>query len=69
MFTYKMYAEDAIQITFQAICMPQANDKRMIDKHKTWKGICMAKSTGTTDENIKLPSPLHPIPKTSKDLA
>ena len=40
-----------------------------ISDHKTWKVICMEKSTGTTDENLKLPSPLHAILKTSKDLA
>ena len=63
MFTYKLYANVDIQITFQVICMPQANDKRIADEHKTWKVICIAKSPGTTDENLKFPSPLHPNPK------
>ncbi len=64
-----MYADESIQITFQVICMPQANDKRIADEHKTWKVICIAKSPGTTDENLKFPSPLHPKPKTSKYFA
>ena len=65
----KLYAADAIQITFQVICMPQANDKRIAGEHKAWIVICMAKSPGTTDENLKFPSPLHPKPKTSKYFA
>ncbi len=69
MFTYKLYAEDAIQNAFIVICMPQANDKRNIVEHKALKVICMAKSPGTTDANIKCPSPLHAIPKISQDLA
>ena len=65
----KLYAVDAIQNTFQVICIPEANDKSLAVEHKTWKGKCMAKSTGTTEANLKLPSPLHAIPKTSKHLA
>ena len=65
----QLNAADAIQITFQVICMPEANDKRIAGEHKTWKVICITKSTGTTDANLKLPSPLHAIPKTSKLLA
>ena len=65
----KLYAADAIQTTFQVKCMPQAKYKRLAVEHKTWKVICMAKSTGTTEANMKLPSPLHAIPKTSKLLA
>ena len=58
MFTYKLYAEDAIQNTFIVICMPRGNDKRIAGEHKAWIVICMAKSPGTTDANIKCPSPL-----------
>ena len=65
----KLYAEDAIQNTFQVICMPRGNDKRIAGEHKTWTVICMGKSPGTTDENLNCPSLLHAIPKTSKDLA
>ena len=69
MFTYKLYAEDAIQNTFQVICMPRGNNKRIAGEHKAWIVICMAKSPGTTDENLNCPSPVHAIPKTSQDLA
>ena len=57
----KLLADIAIHITFQVICMPQANNKRIADEHKTWKVICIAKSPGTTDENLKFPSPLYVI--------
>ena len=49
--------------------MPRGNDKRIAGEHKAWIVICMAKSLGTTDANLKLPSPVHAIPKTSQDLA
>ena len=68
MFTYKLSANVAVQNTFQAICMPRENDKRIEGEHKAWKVICMAKSPGTTDANIRCPSPVHAIPKTSQDL-
>ena len=69
MFASVVPVDFAIQTTFQVKCMPQGNDKRIAGEHKAWIVICMAKSPGTTDANLKCPSPLHAIPKTSQDLA